>query len=145
MGRVGDEIGAHLVGDLAEERVVDVPGYEIDPHTIALGRRVRARVRTCSWSISPDSASTPYPTKSNQRPEKLAGDPCVRCPPKCRPIASTVSPGRSRAAYAASTAEDPEWDCTLACSAPNSALARSTASRSATSTISQPPWYRAPG
>ena len=42
-------------------------------------------------------------------------------------------------------AEEPEWAWTLACSAPNSALARSTAMRSATSTISQPPWYRAPG
>lgn len=89
-------------------------GYEIDPHTMALGRCVRASVRTCSWSMSPLSGSTPYPTKSNQRPEKFAGDPCVRWPPCGRPIARTVSPGRSRAAYAASTAELPEWDCTLA-------------------------------
>ncbi len=57
--------------------------------------------------MSPVSASTPYPTKSNQRPEKFAGDPCVRWPPKGSPIARTVSPGRSSAAYAARTAEDP--------------------------------------
>ena len=43
---------------------------------------------------------------SNQRPEKLAGEPWVRCPPYGSPIASTVSPGHSRAAYAARTAEE---------------------------------------
>ena len=51
----------------------------------------------------------------------------------------SLSPGRARACITAAFAEAPEWDCTLACSAPKSSFARSIAICSATSTSSQPP------
>ena len=52
---------------------------------------------------------------------------------------STVSPGFTTVKYTAMFACAPECGCTLAWSAPNSALAREMASDSATSTNSQPP------
>ncbi len=50
-----------------------------------------------------------------------------------------VSPGLSSANIAAALAWAPECGCTLACSAPKSALTRSMAICSTTSTCSQPP------
>ena len=56
-----------------------------------------------------------------------------------RLIARIVSPGFMNAPYTAWFAEAPEWGWTLACSASNSAFARSMAIVSALSTSAQPP------
>ena len=85
------------------------------------------------------SFARPYGTILKSLPEKFTGDPCVRCPPKLRLIASSVSPGVASAKYAAMLACDPECGWTFAWSAPKSALARSMASCSTLSTTSQPP------
>ncbi len=67
------------------------------------------------------------------------GLPAVRCPPWDRFGPSTTSPGLSSVKYTAMFAWEPEWGCTLTCSAPKSSRARLMASSSAMSTISQPP------
>ena len=69
----------------------------------------------------------------------MMGWPWVRCPPWGSFMPITLSPGLSAAKYTAWLACEPEWGCTLTCSAPNSSLARSMASVSTTSTYSQPP------
>ncbi len=115
------------------------------PAMIALGRCRRASSRTWSRSTRPSSSRTPYPTNSNQRPEKFAREPQLRWPPCSSDIASTTSPGFNSAAYAASIAEVADRGWTLACAAENSDRARSTASSSAASASAQPVWWRLPG
>src|SRR3990167_2361725 len=56
----------------------------------------------------------------------------------------TVSPGLNTDRYTAVLAWEPECGWTLTCSAPNRALARSMARRSAVSTCSHPLYQRAP-
>ena len=60
-----------------------------------------------------------------ERPLAFTGEPCVRWPPWSRLRPSTVSPGSNSARYTHMLALAPECGCTLACSAPNSAFARS--------------------
>ena len=72
-------------------------------------------------------------------PLALTGDPWVRCPPWSRLSPSTVSPGWSNAWYTHMLALAPECGWTLACSAPNSDLARSIASASTSSMTALPP------
>ena len=79
---VRDEVGAHVVGDLPEGRVVRVAGVGDGAAHDRLGPVLRRQVPHLAVVDEPGRPrSTPYPTKSNQRPEKLAGEPWVRWPP----------------------------------------------------------------
>ena len=115
-----------------------VRGSAVPPQKISLGRSLRASSRTSSKSIRPVSARTPYCTPRNHLPVAETPQPCVRWPPIGSAMPITVSPGSANARYTARLAGEPEYGWTLACSTPNRALARSTASVSTLSMFCWP-------
>ena len=65
--------------------------------------------------------------------------PCVRCPPADRSIPIVLSPGFKNARCTAKLAGEPEYGCTLACSALNTSFALDIHSFSISSRYSFPP------
>ena len=72
-------------------------------------------------------------------------EPWVRCPPCGSPIARTVSPGRAGPRRRPARRRSPSAAGRSRARRRRAPVARSTANRSATSTSSQPPWWRGPG
>src|SRR6202034_1438632 len=72
-------------------------------------------------------------TTLNQRPDRLTGEPWVRCPPAARLSPMNVSPGCISAMNTSALADAPECGCTFANEQPNSLVTRSIATLSAIS------------
>ena len=69
-----------------------VRGYALAPTTRIFGLCSRASRLTSAMSMVSLSRARPYGTILKSFPEKLTGEPWVRCPPKLRLIARSVSP-----------------------------------------------------
>ena len=127
--RVDSQLGRVFVEYASAGRLVP------DEPTIELWKR-SIEGMTATGRFNPD-ADTMLLDGIPRNPRQA--EPCVRCPPAARSRPMKASPGCSSARNTAWFACAPLCGCTLAKPQPNSFVARSIASVSATSTNSQPP------
>ena len=141
VGHVDEQAGPDAVGDRGQALEVEDPRVHAragDEELRAHLARPGAPARRSRSSPSPGRGRSGGPRTSV--PLRFTPRPWVRCPPVVEAEAEDPVTGVSTAKKAAWFAWAPECGCTLTWAAPgNSARARSWASRSTTSTHSQPP------